>query len=245
MSRRRWRCGPRMMRRSRRMLERYRRQLHVHCYRMLGSVEDADDHVQETFLGAWRARSRFEGRASFRTWLYRIATNACLRTLRRSPRRMTVPEIEEPVTVDSDWTRPTVRAAASTRGRQVARSLSRRAARAGGAAPGRARGARGRARDHRAHLHGGDPAPAAAPARGPDPVLHARVVGKGGRHRAEHDRPSGQQRTAASARHAAGTTSRAAARRGLPSERRPMKNRSSCDGSWPRGSERTPPHWSR
>jgi RNA polymerase sigma-70 factor, ECF subfamily len=88
------------------MFERYRRQLHVHCYRMLGSVEDADDHVQETFLGAWRGRRRFEGRSSLRTWLYRIATNACLRTLRRSPRRMTVPEVTEPVTVDSDWRDP-------------------------------------------------------------------------------------------------------------------------------------------
>ena len=88
------------------VLERYRRQLHVHCYRMLGTVEDADDAVQETFLGAWRGRKRFEGRASFRTWLYRIATNACLRTLRRSPRRMTVPEISEPVTGDSDWRDP-------------------------------------------------------------------------------------------------------------------------------------------
>ena len=88
------------------LLERYRRQLHVHCYRMVGSVEDADDLVQETFLGAWKGRRRFEGRSSFRTWLYRIATNASLRSLRRSPRRMTVPEIEQPVTVDSDWTDP-------------------------------------------------------------------------------------------------------------------------------------------
>jgi RNA polymerase sigma-70 factor (ECF subfamily) len=88
------------------LLERYRRQLHVHCYRMLGSVEDADELVQDTFLGAWRARGRFEGRSSFRTWLYRIATNACLSSLKRSPRRMTVPEIEAPVTVDSDWTDP-------------------------------------------------------------------------------------------------------------------------------------------
>ena len=88
------------------LLERYRRQLHVHCYRMLGSVEDADDLVQETFLSAWRARKRFEGRSSFRTWLYRIATNACFRSLKRRPRRVTVPEIEEPVTVDSDWADP-------------------------------------------------------------------------------------------------------------------------------------------
>jgi RNA polymerase sigma-70 factor (ECF subfamily) len=89
-----------------RLLERHRRELHLHCYRMLGSVEDADDAVQETFLGAWRGRSGFEGRAAFRTWLYRIATNACLTTLRRAPRRLTVPEVEQPVTVHSDWTDP-------------------------------------------------------------------------------------------------------------------------------------------
>ena len=88
------------------LLDNYRRQLHLHCYRMLGSVEDADDLVQETFLGAWRGRTRFEGRSSFRTWLYRIATNACFRSLRRSPRRLTVPEISEPVTVESDWRDP-------------------------------------------------------------------------------------------------------------------------------------------
>jgi RNA polymerase sigma-70 factor, ECF subfamily len=86
--------------------ERCRGQLLVHCYRMLGSVEDADDLVQETFLSAWRARHQFEGRSSFRTWLYRIATNACLRALRRNPHRMTVPEVGAPVTVDSDWTDP-------------------------------------------------------------------------------------------------------------------------------------------
>jgi len=60
------------------LAERYRRQLHVHCYRMLGSFDDAEDLVQETLLRAWRGRAGFEGRAQFRTWLYRIATNACL-----------------------------------------------------------------------------------------------------------------------------------------------------------------------
>ena len=61
-----------------RLAERHRRELHVHCYRMLASFEDAEDTVQETFLRAWRRRETFEGRSSFRAWLYRIATNACL-----------------------------------------------------------------------------------------------------------------------------------------------------------------------
>jgi RNA polymerase sigma-70 factor (ECF subfamily) len=65
------------------LFERHRREIHVHCYRMLGSLHDAEDLTQETFLRAWRNREGFEARSSFRTWLYRIATNACLDTLER------------------------------------------------------------------------------------------------------------------------------------------------------------------
>jgi RNA polymerase sigma-70 factor (TIGR02960 family) len=67
-------------------LERHRRELHVHCYRMLGSFEDSEDLVQETFLRAWRGRATFEGRSSLRAWLYKIATNACLDALDKRPR---------------------------------------------------------------------------------------------------------------------------------------------------------------
>src|ERR1700757_2586454 len=71
----------------RRLVEPYRHALEVHCYRMLGSAQDAEDLAQETLLRAWRALERFEPRAQFQTWLYRIATNACLDELERRPRR--------------------------------------------------------------------------------------------------------------------------------------------------------------
>jgi RNA polymerase sigma-70 factor (ECF subfamily) len=69
----------------------YRRALEVHCYRMLGSIHDAEDVVQDTLLRAWRAFSRFERRSSVETWLYRIATNACLDELEKRPRREVEP----------------------------------------------------------------------------------------------------------------------------------------------------------
>jgi RNA polymerase sigma-70 factor, ECF subfamily len=75
----------------------FRRELHLHCYRILGSVQDAEDMVQETLLAAWRGLERFEGRASLRAWLYRIATNRCLNVLRGRRRRpKELPAMVEP-----------------------------------------------------------------------------------------------------------------------------------------------------
>lgn len=74
----------------------YRRELAAHCYRMLGSLADAEDQVQETLLRAWRGIDGFAGRASVKSWLYRIATNACLDLLRARPRREMPMEGSEP-----------------------------------------------------------------------------------------------------------------------------------------------------
>jgi RNA polymerase sigma-70 factor (TIGR02960 family) len=76
----------------------YRRELQLHCYRILGSLQDAEDMLQETLLAAWRGLDAFQGRASLRTWLYRIATNRCLNLLRSKARRPTeeVPPMIEP-----------------------------------------------------------------------------------------------------------------------------------------------------
>ncbi len=70
------------------LAERHRRELHVHCYRMLASFDEAEDAVQETFLRAWRNRASFEGGTFFRAWLYRIATNVCLDMIRSRSRRV-------------------------------------------------------------------------------------------------------------------------------------------------------------
>src|SRR6266487_4137625 len=71
-----------------RLVELHRAELQAHCYRMLGSVHDAEDALQEAFLRAWRALPRFEGRSSLRSWLYTIATNTCLNLIARRPKRV-------------------------------------------------------------------------------------------------------------------------------------------------------------
>src|SRR5215469_2346188 len=76
------------------LIEPYRRELQLHCYRILGSLQDAEDLLQETLLAAWRGLDRFEGRASMRSWLYRIATNRCLNARRDSGRRALEPRTD-------------------------------------------------------------------------------------------------------------------------------------------------------
>jgi RNA polymerase sigma-70 factor, ECF subfamily len=72
----------------RRLVEPHRRALHAHCYRMLGSIHDADDAVQEALLRAWRGLHGFEGRSTTRSWLYKVTTNACLTAIERRPKRV-------------------------------------------------------------------------------------------------------------------------------------------------------------
>ncbi|WP_327140604.1 sigma-70 family RNA polymerase sigma factor [Nocardia sp. NBC_01327] len=95
------------------LTEPHRRELQVHCYRMLGSFQDAEDALQDTMLAAWRGLDRFDGRAALRTWLYRIATNRCLDTLRSARRRPAqqwdIPGIEPPEPTgfgETPWLQP-------------------------------------------------------------------------------------------------------------------------------------------
>ena len=113
------------------LTEPHRRELQVHCYRMLGSFQEAEDVVQDTLLAAWRGLGTFEGRASVRTWLYRIATNRCLNALRSASRRPA-----------KEWNIPGVehaRADRSGRGR-LARAIPGRPAGRGYGRPYRHRG---------------------------------------------------------------------------------------------------------
>jgi RNA polymerase sigma-70 factor (ECF subfamily) len=87
----------------RRLVEPHQRELHAYCYRMLGSVHDAEDALQDALLRAWRGLARFAGRSSLRSWLYRIATNACLDVVARRPKRVLPIDyepLEEPVWIE-------------------------------------------------------------------------------------------------------------------------------------------------
>jgi RNA polymerase sigma-70 factor (ECF subfamily) len=93
------------------LAERHRRELLVHCYRMLGNLDDAEDMVQETFTRAWRRRAGFEGRSTFRAWLYQISTNACLDAIKRRKRRVRIvdvrPTADRPPSFDEvPWLQP-------------------------------------------------------------------------------------------------------------------------------------------
>ena len=86
------------------IVSRHWRELHLYCYRMLGSLDEAEDHVQDAFARAWRTRESFQGRSTPRTWLYRIATNVCLDTLRRDARRSSgAPPGTEPSVAAMSW----------------------------------------------------------------------------------------------------------------------------------------------
>ena len=141
-----------------RLAEPFRRELKLHCYRMLGSLDEAEDAVQETYLRAWRNFDSFEGHGSFRAWLYRIATNACLNALasRKNVQRL-LPDQHAPATMQIRTARrqPTWRGSNLTLTRISKASLMKRRARRRAMRPAK-----------RCSLRScGHPAAAAAPAR--------------------------------------------------------------------------------
>ena len=172
-----WRRG-----RVRRIVEQHRAELQAHCYRMLGSLHDAEDALQETLLRAWRGLPDFDGRSSLRTWLYRIATNACLDAIARRPKRV-LPADYGP------WRRPR----RTSQGAPLAESvwIEPYPDEALGVADGlrRARGPLRAARGRRARVRRRAPAPAGDAAGGAHPPRGARLLGARGR-RSRSTRPS-------------------------------------------------------
>jgi RNA polymerase sigma-70 factor (ECF subfamily) len=90
----------------RELVEPHRRELHAHCYRMLGSVQDAEDALQDALLRAWRGLDRFEGRSTHKSWLYKIATNSCLDMLGRRPKRVLPIALDDAPITETVWLEP-------------------------------------------------------------------------------------------------------------------------------------------
>ena len=185
----------------RRIVEDHRAELHAHCYRMLGSLHDAEDALQDTFLRAWRALPGFGGRSSLRTWLYRIATNACLDAIARRPKRVLPIDYGPPTAsqlepgaplVESVWVEPYPDRDARPLGRLRLAGRSLRAARGSGA-----------------RLHRGVAAPACDTARGTGSARGARLLGARGIGAARDDRRVGEQRPATRPQDSRRSTSRA------------------------------------
>jgi RNA polymerase sigma factor (sigma-70 family) len=175
----------------REMTQPHHRELQVHCYRMLGSLQDSEDALQETLLAAWQGLDGFEARASVRTWLYRIATNRCLNARRSASRRPTkewdTPAVEPPEPTrfgEIPWLEPYPDSLLEGRDRCAA-------------------GPRGPLCADRSHLPGvrqRSSGSAASPARRVDLARRPRIpCQRGGRH-ARHDSRIGQQRPQAGAR---------------------------------------------
>ena len=210
------------------LFERHRRELQAHCYRMVGSFEDSEDLVQETFARAWRARARFgrEGQWSFRAWLYRIATNACLdHVARRGPRVLAVdvasaadPDGDVPaIATDVRWLEPYPDRMVDPHEAAVAReTLEKRSS---------------RVQDCR---RGVDCA---------DPARRGRVLGARDFEAVRHERHECQQRAAARARSAARVP--AVAAREWPRSERAAEQRESPGATSRRSSAGTSRRWPR